>query len=225
MIKNLLFILVIFFVAVVLSGILAWQFWPDEKMTPGTPSQEFSGTEPELTFQLSKRKEPIQGYGYGIKNQIWRGNILEVTAFETLYGCVEKNAYYDITENYYEDGRDLLRFYLKEFGERNNYKSDYDINFKLGPLEKRNYEIMVFAEHIDSSLFCYEEWDKVLFQMEQNKSCQTDEHCFALSCGCYNNDAILLKKIYEEKGCQMPRYECIIPTCICLDNQCVDQGF
>lgn len=61
--------------------------------------------------------------------------------------------------------------------------------------------------------------------MEQHKSCQADEDCFALSCGCYNNDAIILKYEYEKKGCQMPKYGCIIPTCICLENQSLVKDF
>jgi hypothetical protein len=216
------FIIILF--AVLISGILAWQFWPGREKVPETPGPDFKETEPRLTFQLSKHEGSAQGYGYGIKNETWRGDTLEVIAFNVLYGCAEKKAYYDITEDYYEDGRDLLRIYLKEFGERDNRQSDYDIILKLGPLEKKDYEVMVFTEHIDSSLFCYEEWNKVLSQMEQHKFCEVDEDCFALSCGCYNNDAIFLKDVYENKGCQMPKYECEIVGCMCLDNQCIMNG-
>lgn len=181
--------------------------------------------EPKLSFQMEKQEGENKGYGYGIKSQRWKGDILEVVVFEELYNCDEKNAYYDITNNYDGDGKDLLIFYFREFGERTSYESDYYITFNLGPIEKKDYEIMIFPEYVDSSLFCYEEWNNVLIQMERDKSCDTNEDCFALSCGCYNNNGIFLKEEYELKGCQMPKYKCKIPTCVCLDNQCVSKDF
>ena len=206
-----------------LGGLLIWQIWPGGEMTPERPDQELGGTEPDVTFQLSEYQEPTKGYGYGIKSQIWRGDILEVVAFEALYGCAESKTYYEIIEDYYGEGKDLLRFYLREFGERDNYKSDYDITFRLGSIERKDYEIMVFTEHIDSSLFCYEEWERILSQAKQYKFCQGDEDCLVLACGCYNNNIIVLRDEYKEKGCQIPRYACITSNCICLDNQC--QGY